>query len=171
MQRVLLIGSGGAGKSTLAARLAERTGLPLIHLDAHFWKPGWVESPRDEWAETVRRLTAGERWIMDGNYGGTMDQRLAACDTAIFLDLPRIVCATRVVRRWLRYRGRSRPDMPAGCDERASLAFLRWIWSYPATRRPAVLERLAALRPDQRVVILRSRAEVERFLASVPPAT
>ena len=92
MRRVLLIGSGGAGKSTLARRIAARTGLPLIHLDALYWKPGWVETPAAPWRETVAGLLQRDTWVMDGNYGGTLDLRLAACDTAIFLDLPPRIC-------------------------------------------------------------------------------
>ena len=165
MRRVLVIGPGGAGKSTLAARIAERTGLPLIHLDACYWRAGWVETPAAEWDAAVARLTAGEAWVMDGNYGGTLDERIAACDTVIFLDMPRLLCMWRVIRRWWRHRGGSRPDMTPGCNEQLTLEFLRWIWSYPATRRPDVLRRLEALRPDQRGVVLRSTADVEAFFA------
>ena len=169
MQRVLVIGSGGAGKSAFAARLAARTGLPLVHLDALFWKPGWVETPREEWERTVGEIVARDRWILDGNYGGTLDPRLAACDTAVFLDLPRALCLWRVVKRRVRFHRRSRPDMPPGCEERLGLGFVRWIWSYPGTRRPGVLRKLAALRPDQRAVVLRTGAEVEAFLDALPP--
>ena len=91
MRRVLVIGSGGAGKSTFAARLAARTGLPLIHLDACFWRSGWDPTPPDEWARRVADLMSRQEWVMDGNYGGTLDARLAACDTVIFLDVPRHV--------------------------------------------------------------------------------
>jgi adenylate kinase family enzyme len=77
MRRVLVIGSGGAGKSTFATRLAQLTGLPLFHLDALYWKPGWVETPKEVWSRTMGQLIAGARWVMDGNYGGTLEQRLA----------------------------------------------------------------------------------------------
>jgi adenylate kinase family enzyme len=164
MRRVLVIGSGGAGKSTLAARIAERTGLPLINLDACYWRAGWVETPPDEWAATVARLTAGEAWVMDGNYGGTLDARLAACDTVVFLDLPRLVCLAGIARRWLRYRGRTRPDLPDGCPERLTWEFVSWVWSYPRTRRPKILARLRALAAEKRVVILRSRRAVRHWV-------
>jgi adenylate kinase family enzyme len=169
MRRALVIGSGGAGKSTLAARLAERTGLPLIHLDALYWSAGWTEPSKEEWAHKVGELTSGAQWIMDGNYGGTLDRRLAACDTAIFLDLPRILCLWRVLSRRVRFHGRARPDMLEGCPERLTWQFIRWIWSYPVERRPKILQRLSSLRPDQRAIILRSTPEVEDFLRSIPP--
>lgn len=168
MRRVLVIGSGGAGKSTFAARLAEHTGLPLIHLDRLYWRPGWTEPPPEQWAETVEQLVQGERWIMDGNYGGTLDQRLAACDTVVFLDLPRTVCLARVLRRRIRFRGRARPDMTPGCPERLSWEFISWIWTYPARRRPKILKRLSDLRAEQRAVILRSERAVEEFFRSLP---
>src|SRR5207248_9352838 len=112
MKRVLVIGSGGTGKTTVAQRLARRTGLPLIHLDLLYWRPGWQPTPGEEWRETVRRLVAGERWIIDGNYGGTLDLRLAACDTVVFLDLPRVLCLWRVLVRQLRHFCRWRPAPP-----------------------------------------------------------
>jgi adenylate kinase family enzyme len=167
MQRILVIGAGGAGKSTLAARLAERTGLPLIHLDGLYWKPGWVEPSKSEWSATIDRLLAKDRWVMDGNYGGTIVRRMEACDLAIFLDLPRHVCVRRVIARWRRHRGRSRPEMAAGCPERFSWKFLWWIWTYPTQRKPVVLEQLAQLRPDQRAIVLSSQDEIETFLRSI----
>lgn len=164
MQRVLVIGSGGAGKSTLAARLARARGLPLVHLDAQYWKSGWVEPSKAEWRECVEQLLASERWVMDGNFGGTLEQRILACDTVVFLDQPRWLCIARVLRRYARYRGRSRPDMTAGCPERLSFAFLRWIWTYPRLRRPQILLRLSALSGQQRAVVLRSDADVDAFV-------
>lgn len=164
MQKVLVIGSSGAGKSVFAARLAERTGLPLIHLDAVYWRPGWVKTPKDEWARMVDGLLARDRWVMDGNYAGTLDRRLAACDTVVFLDLPRAFCLWRAVKRRIAYRRQPRPDMTPGCSERLTWEFIRWIWKYPCEQRPRVLARLGALRPDQRAVVLRSPAEMEDFL-------
>ncbi|HEV2765977.1 MAG TPA: DNA topology modulation protein [Pyrinomonadaceae bacterium] len=165
MRRVLVIGPGGAGKSTFAARLGQRLGLEVIHLDRHFWKPGWVDPPRDQWAKDVDQLLARDSWVMDGNYSGTLEQRLAACDTVVFLDLPRTVCLWRVVRRAVRYRGRSRPDMAEGCPERLTFSFLWWVWRYPKRSRPQVLERLKAAAQAKRVVHLRTSAEAEQFLA------
>ena len=108
MKRCLVIGSGGAGKSTLAREMARRTGLPLIHLDQHYWRPGWVPAPPDAWRTRVEELIQRPTWIMDGNYGSTLEPRLAAADTVVFLDTPRLVCIGRVLRRWWRHRGRAR---------------------------------------------------------------
>lgn len=170
MKRVLVIGTGGSGKSTVARRLAQRTALPLIHLDAHYWRPGWQPTPPDEWQAKVQQILRGQTWIIDGNYGGTLDLRLAACDTVIFLDLPRILCLWRVLKRQVRYLGRTRPELSSGCPERLSWEFLTWIWTYPSRRRGDILTRLAMLDQRKRVVILRSSAEVERFMVGVPDA-
>ena len=164
MRRILVIGSGGAGKSTFAVALGNQLGLPVIHLDAHFWRPGWVESPKPEWRERVAQLLARDAWVMDGNYSGTMDQRLAACDTVIFLDLPSLVCVWRVIKRVFRYAGKSRPDMAPGCREQFSWKFLWWVWTYRSRRRPQVLQRLAALPVTTRVEILESVHDVKAFL-------
>ena len=164
MKRVLVIGSGGAGKSTFARRLGERLGLPVVHLDKVYWNAGWVETPKDEWRRKVEELCAGESWVMDGNYSGTLEIRLAACDSVVFLDLPRAVCAWRIVKRALIYRHRGRPDMAEGCQERLNAEFLLWVWNYRKRSRPKVLGRLAEQSDSKEIFILRSNAEVEKFL-------
>lgn len=161
-----MIGSGGAGKSTFAKRLGARLKAEVIHLDSVYWRPGWVETPKAEWAKTIEELLKRESWIMDGNYSGTLAQRLKACDTVIFLDLPRSVCLWRVGKRWLLYWNRTRPDMGAECREKLSLEFLRWVWNYPQATKPGVLEKLRAHAAGKRIIFLRSQAEVEQFLAS-----
>lgn len=165
MRRVLVIGSGGSGKSTVAKEIASRLRLPLVHLDALYWQPGWRATEKDVWDRTVRELIAAPCWVMDGNYGGTLDARLARCDAVVFMDLPRVVCLWRVFKRVLEFRGRIRPDMAPECPERLSWEFLNWIWTYPSRRRPGILRRLASLRADQRAIVLSSRKAVRRFLA------
>jgi adenylate kinase family enzyme len=169
-RRIVIIGPGGAGKSTLARRIGARLGLPVIHLDAMHWRAGWIEPPVDEWHRTVTELAARDRWVMDGNYGGTMEPRLAACDTVVFLDMPRLLCLWRVLGRAIRYRGRTRPDMAPGCPEQVNWEFVRWIWTFPARRRPGILRRLDTVRATKRVEILRSRRAVEAFVAGLPNA-
>jgi len=169
MRRVLVIGSGGAGKSTLAARLSERLGLPLIGLDTLYWNAGWVPTPENEWADRVRGLASRDSWVMDGNYGGTLDVRLARADTVVFLDLPRLLCLWRIVSRAIRHWGRARPDMPPGCPERLSWEFVVWVWGYPSRRRPEILAKLEALRGEKQVFVISSRREVSAFLDGVVP--
>ena len=168
MHKVLVIGSGGAGKTTLARRIAERTGLPLIHLDALFWKPGWVETPNEEWDAIMVELCRRDAWVMDGNYGRTLPQRIAAADTIVFLDYPPILCVGRAIKRGLMHRGRTRPDMAPGCPEQLpDLTFLRWIWTYRERRRPGILRQLESAR-HARVIVLRNDREALNFTASLP---
>jgi adenylate kinase family enzyme len=160
----MIIGSAGAGKTTLAVKLGEILQLSVIHLDAHFWKPGWTPSDADDWKEKVEQLIQGECWIMDGNYGGTMEVRIAAADTVVFLDFSRVVCLYRVLKRSLRHRGNRRPDLGDGCPEQLpDWEFLRWIWNYPGSRTPKVLSMLAA-QANKTTVVLRSPRDVDRFL-------
>ena len=123
----MVTGMAGAGKSTFSRALSARTGLPVIHLDLHFWNPGWVEPSEDEWRETQRDLLAGDEWIVDGNYPATLELRLQRADTVVLLDAPWSVCAWRVFVRGIR----KRPvgfQLPSGCDESA-LRRLREEWS------------------------------------------
>ena len=105
MQRVAIVGSGGAGKTSFATELGMRTGLPVVHLDRIHWSPGWVEPPRDEWAKVVAEQAAGEQWVIDGNYGGTFEIRFERADTVIVLALSRWRCTSRVLWRTLRTTG------------------------------------------------------------------
>lgn len=163
MERVVVIGSGGAGKSTFARRLGHATGIPVIHLDSLFWKPNWVPTPREEWANTVAELVGRDRWIMDGNFGGTREMRVRASDTVILLDIPRLICIYRVIKRAITYRGKNRPDMAAGCNEKIDREFAGWIWNFRKRSRGRILEEMKEF-PEKRFVILRSSREADRFL-------
>ncbi|BAZ51479.1 topology modulation protein [Nostoc sp. NIES-4103] len=163
----MIIGSGGAGKSTLARELGSILGLEVIHLDTLYWHPGWVETPKLEWQSIIQDLTLRESWIMDGNYSGTLDIRLAIADTVIFLDFPRMLCLWRVIKRSWQYAGQSRPDMASGCPERLTWEFLKFVWTYPITRRPNILNKLSQLPPNQQVIILHKPEEVREFVQTI----
>ena len=168
MERILIIGCPGAGKTTAARRLAAVTGLPLIHLDAHYWRPGWREPEREIWRAQVRALLAGPRWIMDGNYGGTLDLRIPAADLLIHLDFPTALCLRRAAWRSLAGmagRGGRRPDLAEGCAERLDLSFLRYVLRYRRDVRPRHLEKTAEFAGDLRRFA--SPRELEAFLAGL----
>lgn len=167
MKKIAIIGSGGSGKSTLARQLGKMLRMEVYHLDALFWKPNWVGTPKEEQRNIQHELIEKEEWIFDGNYGGTIDIRLQAADTIIFLDIPRMVCVFRALKRVLQYRNKKRPDTGEGCKERVSLQFLQWIWEYPKTKRPGILERLEELSREKEVIVLKSSQEVQLFLESV----
>lgn len=160
MQRILVIGSPGAGKSTLARRLSERLGLPLIHLDGEYFGPGWTIPPRPEWRERVQALAARPEWIMDGNYASTFDIRIPRATTVVWLDLPRWRCVLAVLWRVARNYGRTRPDLGIAGPERFDWSFMRWIWSYPEKMRPKTARMIERLRPDQQAFVLRAHSEI-----------
>lgn len=118
-RRIVVTGLAGSGKSTLALALSAKTGLPVIHLDLSFWKPGWVEPSETEWREKQREVLAGDAWIADGNYHATLDLRLARADTVVVLDMPWWICSGRALLRGFRM-----PDeLPGGCDYSAWMRF------------------------------------------------
>ena len=122
---------------------------------------------KDEQIKIQNDLVKKESWIIDGNYGGTMDIRLNAADTIIFLDIPRTICVYRAFKRMLQYRNKTRPDMGEGCEERFSFEFFKWIWEYPKTKRPKILDRLKQLSKEKEVIILKSPKEVENYIENV----
>lgn len=159
MKRVVILGCAGAGKSTLARKLGEKTGLPVVHLDKLFWHSGWVESTKDEIDEKIFREMQMDCWIMDGNYTRTLPARLQRCDTVIYLDFPRWQCLWGVLKRVVCNYGRVRPDMPEGCPERVDWAFLVWIWNFNKKNRKRYYALLQGLEGKQ-VYILKNRKEV-----------
>jgi adenylate kinase family enzyme len=170
MRRVLIIGICGAGKSTFSRTLARKTGLPLIHLDREFWQPGWTETPRTAWRAKVMELSAGAAWIMDGNYAGTLDVRLARADAAFCFDYPTLVGLRRALWRVATTHGKVRDDMGEGCPERLDLEFLRYVWTFNAKERPKTLAALDRFGRHIRPVVFRRDVEVKRFLASLAPS-
>jgi adenylate kinase family enzyme len=166
----MVIGSGGAGKSTFAQKLATRTGLPLIHLDRHFWKPGWVPTPHAEWVECVQHLSNGDSWIMDGNYGGSLSIRMQRCDAIVFFDVPRLVCLRGIFQRWLVSQFRQRPDLPDGCPEQLNATFARWVWDYPRNSRPRIVAAMENANPDAEILIVTHRAQAREILDNVSRA-
>ena len=154
MRKIAVIGSGGSGKSTFSALLGKELNLPVYHLDNIYWKPGWVNTPKDEWAETLKDLCLNHCWIIDGNYKSTLDIRLEACDTVIFLDVSRFKCIYRAIKRTLTTTTRS--DMGEGCEERFELAFIKFLWNYPKETRPIVMDKLNLLKHSKNVIIAKS---------------
>jgi adenylate kinase family enzyme len=165
MKRILILGSCGSGKSTLARQIGERLGVPVAHMDVLFWKPGWVETSDSELLPKIRKFIKGPAWVFDGNYTRSLALRLKRADTVVFLDLNKWVCRWRVIKRWMMWAGRQRPDIGPGCPEKMDWQFFMWVWNHD---RAGALARISALRPKHKVHCLRNSAEVEAFLQSLP---
>lgn len=166
MERIILLGCGGAGKSTMARAMGEKTGLPVVHLDQIFWRENWQSISKEEFDRLLQLELEKPRWIIDGDYGRTLPHRLKYCDTAIFLDYPRWQCVLGVVKRIVTTYGRSRPDMAPGCRERLDWEFLTWVWNWRKNKRQNLLDALAEAE-GVRVIILKNRRQGRKFLAQL----
>ncbi|MFJ9782574.1 DNA topology modulation protein FlaR [Amycolatopsis sp. NPDC101161] len=169
MDRIAIIGCGGSGNTHLANQLASLLDLPLTHLDAVYYDADWNALPQDEFAELQRTLVAGPRWLLEGNYAGTLPIWLAAADTVIFLDLPALTCLTGIPQRRRRYRGGQHANV--GVYDRITWNFVRYIWGYRTTMRPKVRQLLAEHGPHVRLITLTSRRQAARFIAHVRAET
>jgi len=152
MKRVLILGPGASGKSTLAARLGEIIGLPVIELDKFFWQPGLLPTPRDQWIELQQRLVAEDRWIIEGDLGpyDAVEVRLPAADTIILLDFSLVRCAWRALRR-----SRERAD------------FWLWLLRYRRQGRPIFIEAINKHATQADIHVLRTPQALKRFLANI----
>ncbi|CAA9542630.1 MAG: DNA topology modulation protein [uncultured Thermomicrobiales bacterium] len=170
-RRVVVTGLAGAGKSTFSRALSAKTGLPLIHLDLAFWKPGWVAPSEDEWREKQRGLLSADAWIADGNYHETLDLRVERADTVVYLDTPWWTCARRAFVRGIR-----RPTgsvMPEGCDDstwqRVSDEWgIVWkVWRRRRSDRERELRIVSQCGQHAALHMLRSKASIREFLEAV----
>ncbi len=166
MERILIIGCGGAGKSTLARQLGEKLNIPVVHLDKLFWKPGWVETTPAEFDKALAEELEKPRWIMDGNFNRTMPQRMERCDTIIYLDFSRFACLRGVAKRVLTTYGKVRPDMGGGCPERIDFEFLKWVWNFNKNKREGYY-RLLNEAEGVETIALKNRRQVKKFLKSL----
>ncbi len=164
MNRVMILGSAGSGKSTLSRKLSSILDLPVIHLDKYYWKPNWVPTPAEEWDRVVEELTMTEQWIIDGNYSRTLDLRISRADVVIYLDMPRWLCMYRIVKRRVMYHRKSRPDMNEGCPEKLDVEFIKWVWNYRTRSRTKTIEKLERSKNQTEIIIARNRKEVNELL-------
>lgn len=168
MQKIMVIGSCGAGKSTLAQQIAEKKNLPLLHLDQLHWKPNWVEVSQEEFEKAQIKALAGEKWVVDGNFASTFEIRIPRADTIIWLDLAMPICFYRVLKRIYKNHGKTRADMGEGCPERFDWDFLHYVATFPLHGRRRIVKKLGLLKTEkQRLIHLQSRKEVQSFLKNL----
>jgi adenylate kinase family enzyme len=167
MRRVLVVGPPGAGKTTFALRLGEKLALPVIHLDSHFWRPGWRTPDIAAWRKQAKALAAQTSWVMDGNYSNTYDIRMPRADSLVWLDYPRSLCMRRVLMRLVKGYGRTRPDLADDCPEQFDFEFLRFVWNFPHKHRPHIPAGIAEFGSHLRVTRLAGDREAENYLAAL----
>lgn len=163
MERIVIIGCMGSGKSRLAREMKEKLGIPVVHLDQLWWTEGWKNVTQAEFDSRLAMALNMEQWIMDGNYSRTMEQRLEKCDTILYLDFNRWACLLGVLQRRLGSGGRSRVDMAPGCPERLRWETVKWIWQYNDNNRVRNYTWIAKARHAE-AIVLKNRKEVRRFL-------
>jgi adenylate kinase family enzyme len=159
MQRVLVMGSSGSGKSTFARRLSEMTGIPFVSLDGLYWKPGWVPSDNAEFGQRVADVARQPQWVIDGNYtsSGAGELRREASDTVIWFDLPRRSCMLGIMRRIAGSYG----------PEKVDFEFFRYVWTYRRQQRPKLLNYFEGLRADQSLVCFTNRTQANDYLKEI----
>lgn len=167
MQRILIIGSGGAGKSTLAVRLGQKLALPVVHLDRLYWVGNWQHLDRPAFRAVLEAELEKPAFIMDGNFDYTLPLRLSRCDTVLYLDYPTIVCLWGAVRRVVRYHGKTRPDMGGECKERFDPDFFRWVLHFRQKEAPRLAAALDKAGPQVNILRFTSRRQVERYLQKI----
>ncbi|MFI2859022.1 AAA family ATPase [Paenibacillus sp. JSM ZJ436] len=148
MKRIMIIGSGGAGKSTLSKQL------------------GWISTSNDEWDNFQERLVLEESWIIDGNYGRTLDIRMTQADVIILLDFSRWITTYRVIKRRLIYHGKTRPDLNEDCPESLDFEFIKWVWNFKKTKIPGIMEKLMKYQ-DKKIIVLKSPKNVEKLIKQI----
>ena len=163
MDRIIVIGCGGAGKSTFSRKLSSKLDIPVYHLDKLFWNKGWIETPQEQFDSKIKKIVSKDKWIIDGNYIRTMDIRAKSADTIIFINMPTYLCLYRIFKRRLMYRGKSRPDMADECPEGVDLEFFNWVLNYNRKIRPEIFKKLN-LYKEKNIIVLSGRKEVKKFL-------
>lgn len=164
MERILVMGCPGGGKTTFAKKLGRALDIPVHHLDKYFWRENRRPTPQDEFRAIQKQLMAEPKWILDGNFTRSVDNRIPHADTIILFDYPKVINLWRTFKRFLQHFGSIRPDMGGGNKEALVWKHIKYIITFP---RKEFAEKVAALAEGKRLVVLNSPKEAKDFLDGV----
>lgn len=159
MNKAIIIGCPGSGKTTFAEKLQKCTDLPLYYLDAIWHKPDKTHIPREEFDQRIAEIFETPKWIIDGNYKRTIEKRMKQCDTVFLFDLPVEVCLQGVTDRV----GKERYDLP-WLETELDPEFKQFIEDFPKDTLPYIYELIEKYKDEKRVIIFKSREEADGFI-------
>jgi adenylate kinase family enzyme len=163
--KIAVIGYSGSGKSTLAAKLGKKYGIDVLYIDTIQFLPHWVErSGEEKKVLMVQFLDAHDEWVIDGNYTKlSFDRRMEEADKIIFLAFNRFSCVSRALKRYFRYKGKTRESMAQGCDEKIDAEFLWWVFYKGRTKERKKVYFDAIKKYMEKSVIIKNQRQLNRF--------
>ena len=165
MQKIIVIGNAGSGKTTFSKALAEKLNLPLVHLDKIFWCGKWHHISRESFDKILEEELQKDSWIIDGNFNRTLSRRLKECDTVFYFDLPTISCLWGSTKRVIQNYGKTRDDMGGNCPEKFDFEFYKAVLRFNRKNRPKTKTLLEKYGPN--VVVFKSRKQADKYLNSL----
>jgi len=166
MERIVIIGLAGSGKTTLAKKLVSILKINVYHLDRIFWQRDWKRIAEDERIDILQDIVQRKQWIIEGNYPGSLEPCWDVADTIISLDLPFVLCLRRVIKRYYQDFGLRRRDLPMDCTDRLTLQFIIKVLLFKLIKREPIMQKLKSYKAKgKEIIILRSTQEVDDFIA------
>lgn len=167
MQKIIIIGNCGAGKSTLAKKMSKLPDIKVYHLDILFFNPNWVIRNRNGFDKDLKIIMQKKYWIIDGNYNRTMEMRIEQADTVLFLDFPTSTTLFRIIKRRFQFRNKQREDVAEGCIEKLDYEFFSYVATFRRKKRPVILQKLENIDNSKQVYIFKNNREVDVFLSNL----